>query len=192
MPLRALFAPLLAVLTACAVVRPHFAGTALPDRPAPNFTLTDDAGQSWTLAQQHGKTIALFFGYTHCTDTCPATLAKLATAIHQAGGTPQDAEIAFVTVDPQRDTPAVMHRYIQRFSGARIVGLTGTRAQIHRVEGAYHVWAAKYPGRRGGHGYDEAHSSFTYFIDPHGNERVVHDDDDSLSSMRSDLRLLIR
>src|SRR5579872_4126210 len=93
---------------------------------SPGFTLTDDEGQGWSLVSQRGTPVVLTFGFTHCADTCPATLAKLARL---AGG--RDAktpvEIAFVTVDPQRDSVAAMHRFVIRFDAgsAHIVGLTG-------------------------------------------------------------------
>lgn len=131
----------------------------------------------------------LTFGFTHCLDTCPATLAKLA---HLAEG--RDAktpvEIAFVTVDPQRDSVATMHRFVGRFDGgnARVVGLTGTAEQIDAVESAYHVWAQRIPGRRPGAAYDIAHSAVVYFIDRNGVTRSVHDDDDSDAVLAAALR----
>jgi protein SCO1 len=159
---------------------------------APDFTLTSDNGTPWTLATQHGKAVALFFGFTHCSDTCPDTLAKLAASLRADGATAATAEIAFVTIDPQRDTPAAMHRYIQRFPGAPIVGLTGTPAQIAAVEHGYHIWSQKLPAKNGSNDYDEAHSAFTFLIDRNGNERMIHNDDDSQSDFAADLATLLR
>jgi protein SCO1/2 len=182
-----------ALLAGCMrVPAPSFTGTALPPGPAPNFTLTSDAGVPWTLSHQHGLVVALFFGYTHCGDTCPATLAKLADALHRAGASAQSAEIAFVTVDANRDRPSVIHAYLQRFLGARIVGLTGTARQLQAVERAYHVWAERVAGPHGGDDYDEGHSSVTFLIDRDGNERVVHGDDDPLHAFLSDFRTLLQ
>lgn len=151
---------------------------------APDFTLTDQHGAPWTLSAQHGKAVALYFGFTHCPDTCPTTVAKLAKAIDAAG----NAEIAFVTVDPQRDTPAVLNAFVQRFSGAPIVGLTGTPKHIADVERAYHIWAQKIPGKRGAYDYDEAHISVVTFIDANGRERGIADQDDNVTTLASDLR----
>ncbi|HTU70122.1 MAG TPA: SCO family protein [Candidatus Baltobacteraceae bacterium] len=176
---------------ACAV-SPHFTGTALPPSPAPNFTLTSDIGRSWTLAAQRGEVVALLFGFTHCTDTCPDTLARLSHALQRDHATAKTAEIAFVTVDPLRDRPAVMRKWIRQFSGAKIVGLTGSQAQIDRVEHLYHVWSKKIPGKRGSDDYDEEHSAFTFLIDRSGDERVVHSDDDSLRDFAADLRTLLQ
>jgi protein SCO1 len=168
-------------------------GCAHPGVSAPDFTLTSDTGTPWTLSAQHGKAVALFFGFTHCTDTCPDTLAKLGASLRAAHASAADAEIAFVTIDPQRDTPAVMHAYIKRFPGAPIVGLTGTPAQIAAVEHDYHVWSQKIPAKHGGSdNYDEAHSAFTFLIDRNGNQRMIHSDDDSQRDFTADLATLLR
>jgi protein SCO1/2 len=192
--MKALLAPALAgaLLAGCArAAAQHFTGVAVPPVAAPSFTLTSDTGAPWTLAAQHGKVVALFFGFTHCGDTCPATLAKLASVLrHDARGT--NAEIAFVTIDPKRDTPAVMHAYIRRFSGATIVGLTGTPEQIASVERAYSVWSKPLADPYGGTNYDEAHSAFTFLIDRSGNERVVHNDDDAQRDYAADVRTLLQ
>ncbi|HEV7179592.1 MAG TPA: SCO family protein [Candidatus Baltobacteraceae bacterium] len=171
----------------------RFQGTTLAGQAAPDFTLTDHHGNPWTLSGQRGRVVALFFGYTHCADTCPATLAKLAKAIEAQGNDANNAEIAFVTVDPARDTPAAMNRYIARFGGRTIVGLTGDAADISRVEHAYHVWAQKIPGsHRSADDYDDSHSSIVYLIDRNGHERVVHDDDDRLSAFSADIHTLLQ
>ncbi|MBV8638604.1 MAG: SCO family protein [Candidatus Eremiobacteraeota bacterium] len=151
---------------------------------APDFTLTDQHGALWTLSAQHGKAVALYFGFTHCPDTCPATVAKLAKAIGENG----NAEIAFVTVDPQRDTPPVLDAFAQRFSGAPIIGLTGSPKQIASVERAYHIWAQKIPGKHGNYDYDEAHISIVTFIDANGRERGIADQDESVTTLASDIR----
>lgn len=171
----------------------RFQGAALSPSQAPNFTLTDDSNGPWTLADQHGKTVALFFGYTHCPDTCPATLAKLTKAVESLGSKAEKVEIAFVTVDPHRDTPSTMKKYIGQFSGAKIVGLTGTSAQVSRVEHDYHVWAQRIPGNHTGtDDYDDSHSAVVYLIDRDGNQRVVHGDDDSLKAFSSDIQTLVQ
>lgn len=174
-------------LFALAMLAPLLAGCA-QGRSAPDFMLTDDNGQSWNLSAQHGKTVLLTFGFTHCVDTCPATLAKLARLSGAFGSRAKDIEIAFVTVDPQRDTPSALHRYLTRFDTDRIVGLTGTLSQIETVENAYHVWAQKIPGKRGTGNYDEAHSAVIYFIDANGRIRSLHDDDDSSATLGNAMR----
>jgi protein SCO1 len=180
-----------ALLAGCALAaQQHFTGTALPPAPAPDFTLTSDTGAPWTLSQQHGKVVALFFGFTHCGDTCPDTLAKLAKVLQQSGATPNNAEIAFVTIDPARDTPAVMHAYDHRFAGGKIVGLTGSLAQIDAVMHDYKVWTQKVPGK--GADYDESHTAFTFLVDRNGDERVVHNDDDAQRDYLADVKALLQ
>ncbi len=161
---------------------------------APDFTLRDDGGRAWTLSQQRGKVVLLTFGFTHCTDTCPATLAKLEHLTLGLGQESNQVEIAFVTVDPQRDAPAAMHRFLMRIAqpgGGRLVGLTGTPAQIGAVERAYHVWSQKIPGRHGYDDYDEAHTAVIYVIDARGRIRGLHDDDDSEQSLNAALRQVL-
>lgn len=108
-------------------------------RPAPDFTLTDQYSRRWTLSHPRGSVVVLFFGFTHCADTCPTTVAKLTRAIAGQSSGAKNAEIVFVTIDPQRDTPPVLAHFIARFGGARIVGLTGTPGQIALLERAYAV-----------------------------------------------------
>lgn len=186
---RSLLALVLFALTACSFTKTgHFEGTALvPAQPAPEIALTAQSGAPWRLSAQHGRPVLLFFGYTHCPDTCPATLAKLAAAVRDAKA--ERAVIAFVTVDPERDTPAVLARYVARFDGP-IVGLSGTRAQIDAVERSYHQWAQKIPGKHGNDNYDDAHSSTIFLIDRDGDERVIHDADDGVGAIAADLRTL--
>ncbi len=186
-----LLAVIVAALAACGpnVV---FTGTALvPVRPAPNFTLVDQSGHAWSLASQRGTSVALYFGYTHCADECPLTVAKLARAIDDL---PLDdrAEVAFVTVDPARDTPRVLAAFVRRFRGARVVGLTGTQRALARVYAAYHVWRQRIPGKARRGGYAVAHASPVFLIDGRGMLRVVHDDGDAQSAFVHDLRELNR
>jgi protein SCO1 len=161
---------------------------------APDFTLHDDGGRTWTLSQQRGDVVLLTFGFTHCTDTCPTTLAKLEHLTQKLGRQSNQVEVAFVTVDPQRDTAAVMHRFLARFTqpgGSRLVGLTGSPSQIATVERAYHVWSQKIPGRHGYDNYDEAHTAVIYVIDAGGRIRGLHDDDDSEQSLSAAVRQVL-
>jgi protein SCO1/2 len=161
-------APLLlaAALAACAGAR-----------AAPDFRLRDDTGNPWILSQQRGKAVLLTFGFTHCADTCPATLAKL-TRVAASLRAPSPLVIAFVTVDPHRDTVAVLHRFVGHFpqrAGSAIAGLTGDPSQLAAVEAAYHVWSTT--------NHTIAHSSVIFLIDARGRLRGTHDDDDSVASL---------
>jgi protein SCO1/2 len=149
-----------------------------PSGPAaPDFTLTDQSGRPYTLSAQRGHTIALFFGYTHCPDECPATLASLATAKRRLGAAAAAFEAVMVTADPGRDTPAVLGRYMRSFDPA-FVGLTGSGAQLASVYAAYHVYV-RIPPHRPAVDYDVEHSTAVQFIAPDGRLRGIGDWTDS-------------
>lgn len=186
--MRALLFLAIAALAACA--SPHFDGTALPARAAPPFTLTDQTGRAWSLASQRGTTIALYFGYTHCPDDCPLTLAMLSRVFAQLDPHESHTEVVFVTVDPARDTPPVIAAFIHHFHGARIVGLTGTPSTLRAIQSAYHIWSQKMPGPNAHGGYAVAHASPVFLIDASGMLRVIHDDNDPRSAFVHDLRAL--
>ncbi|HEY1653626.1 MAG TPA: SCO family protein [Candidatus Tumulicola sp.] len=167
------------------------AGCAARGPAAPDFTLTSDTGQPWSLAAQRGRPVLLTFGFTHCADTCPATLAKLARLRTNAlGPHGRDVEIVLVTVDPNRDTPAVLHAFVSRF-GPSIVGLTGDPGRIRAVENAYHVWAQSVPGNRRGGNYDVAHAAVIYLIDAAGRIRGLHEDDESEADLARAVREML-
>lgn len=151
----------------------------LPSGPmAPDFTLTDQDGHAYTLSAHRGHAIALFFGYAHCPDVCPTTLSALARAKRKLapGGEPFD--VVLVTVDPARDDPATLKRYVHLFDPA-FAGLTGTEAQLDPVYAAYHVYHETGSGKGSANGYIVAHSSAIQFISPEGRLRGTGDWSDS-------------
>lgn len=163
-------------------------------RSAPDFTLRDDGGRPWTLSQQHGDGVLLTFGYTHCPDTCPTTLAKLERLTQTLGARASQVEVAFITIDPQRDTPLVMHRFLAQFAkpgDSRLIGLTGTSSQIDALKSAYHVWSAKIRNKHGAYDYNEAHTAMIFFIDGRGQIRSLHADDDSEASLAAALQQIV-
>lgn len=131
------------------------------------FSLTDHTGKPVTEKSWPGEYKLVFFGYTHCPDTCPATLQKM-TAIMKSFD-PKGEKLAplFVTVDPARDTAAVMAKYVANFD-PHITGLTGTETQIKGIEEAYKVYAAKQPGQSKDDyaEYLEDHSAYIYLMSP--------------------------
>jgi protein SCO1/2 len=145
---------------------------------APDFTLTDQDGHPYTLSAQRGHPIALFFGYAHCPDVCPTTLSALARAKRKLG--PQGAafDVVLVTVDPARDDPATLKRYVHLFDPA-FAGLTGSEAQLDPVYAAYHVFHQADSGKGSANGYIVAHSSAVQFISPGGRLRGTGDWSDS-------------
>ena len=123
------------------------------------FTLVGADGQPFSSTRLAGKPFAIFFGFTHCPDVCPATLAKL-TQLRGALGKGDDAfEIVFVSVDPERDGPAEVGAYAKLF-GTPVIGLTGSPAQIEQVKKQYAVFSAKAPGEGGTYSVDHTASVF--------------------------------
>jgi len=145
---------------------------------APNFTLIDQFGRRFTLADHAGQPLVLFFGYSHCGDVCPLTLAKLEHAKTTLGPAAKSLGVVFVTVDPQRDTPAVLRRFIRIFDPA-FIALTGSDEQLARVYAAYHVTRRVLAPRRLAQSYDVEHSSLLYFIGRGGRLRGFGDWADS-------------
>lgn len=129
------------------------------------FTLTGTDGKAFSNEQLAGKPYALFFGFTHCPDVCPTTLARL-TRLRTALGKRDDSfAIVFVTVDPERDTPEAMARYAELF-GTPVIALTGTTAAIDRVKKQFGVYSAKVPAAGGDYSID--HTASVLLIDQDG------------------------
>ncbi len=129
-----------------------------------HFTLVDSNGQPFDSETLKGKPYALFFGFTHCPDTCPTTLARLVRLRRQAGG--DDAfNIVFVTVDPERDGPKEMGAYANAF-GAPITGLTGSPAQIDTVKKQFGIYSQKVPTGDGDYTVD--HTATVLLFDRDG------------------------
>lgn len=152
----------LAVVTGV-VVLPHSGGQRGSGIGGP-FTLTSDKGQPVTEAALKGHPTLVFFGYTHCPDVCPATLAEI-SAVFKALGPDPRAQALFVTVDPARDTVPVMKDYMSSFD-PRIVGVTGSPEAIRQVESAYKVYAKAGPQQDGNYTMD--HTAITYLMDKNG------------------------
>ena len=123
-----------------------------PAQPRPQFTLTDTAGKPYRFGTATaGKPTLLYFGYTHCPDVCPTTLADIAQAVQAVPAAVRQAtRVVFVTTDVKRDTPAVLKRYLAQFDPGLpnpFVGLTGSQAQIDAAQVAAHVTLAQDDGQ---------------------------------------------
>src|ERR1051325_10438437 len=112
--------------------------------------LTDQDGQPFDSASLAGKPYAVFFGFTHCPDACPTTLSEMARTEDEIGAPAKELTTLFVTIDPERDTPAVLKEYISNFGG-NTVGLSGTPQQVAAVAKAYRVFYKKVPTSDGGY-----------------------------------------
>ena len=128
------------------------------------FALTSQDGQTITDKTLDGHPTLVFFGYTHCPDVCPATLAEI-SSVFKTIGADDKARALFITVDPQRDTPVVLKDYLTSFD-PRITGLTGTPEAIKQVEHEYKAYAKAVPDKDGTYTMD--HTAITYLMDKRG------------------------
>ena len=144
---------------------------AAPAAPAPSaiggpFRLETQDGVAVNQSLLAGKWSAVYFGYTFCPDVCPTTLAALAQAQAALGPRAARFQVIFITVDPARDTPAQLKRYLASPSFPKgVVGLTGTAAQVKAAAAAYHVYYARHGS---GVDYSVDHTSIVYLMDPKG------------------------
>lgn len=129
------------------------------------FTLVDDTGATVTDKTLAGKPYAIYFGYRYCPDICPTTLFDLTRWIKALGPDADKLNYVFVTVDPERDTPKLMHEYLASFD-RRIRGFTGTPAEIAQIAKEYRVYYKKVPTADGSYTMD--HSATIYLMGPEG------------------------
>ena len=131
------------------------------------FTLTGADGKPFSSAKLAGKPYAVFFGFTHCPDVCPMTLARLARLRQQLGEGPNAFNIVFITVDPERDTPQAMANYVRMFD-TPVIALTGTPEQVRQVVKSHAAYAAKAPQKDAPGGYTVDHTAATLLFDADG------------------------
>jgi len=131
------------------------------------FTLEDGTGKQVSDRDFRGKYMLVYFGYTFCPDVCPTTLNEVADAMDRLGAKADRLQPIFITVDPKRDTPAVVKEYAAAFS-PRLIGLTGTPEQIAKVAKEYRVYYAEHRTGPGPNDYSMDHSSILYLMGPDG------------------------
>lgn len=160
------------------------AGVFDPPRTAPDFLLQGSDGAPLKLSDYRGQVVLLGFGFTSCPDVCPTTLSVLAAARRKLGAAAEDAQVIYLTVDPERDTSARMKQYLQTFDPT-FVGGTGTVDQMAAVRRDYGIQAEK---KVFGNNYMVAHSSYVYLIDRKGALRALmpygHTPDDYVHDLK--------
>lgn len=168
----------------------------VPERPAPDLTLDASSGGAWRLAEQRGRVVAVFFGYTHCPDVCPQTLNLARQALLQLDEGPRaDVTVALVTVDPERDDAERLARYVAGF-GPEFLGLRGEPEQVAAVAEAYGVRFEKELPEGADAGdpgpdYTVAHSGSVFIVDASGQLRSTFKGAFTPDEMAHDLRLLL-
>ena len=130
-----------------------------------------------------GRYVLVYFGYTSCEDVCPLTLGAVAQAMDVLGPKAMQVQPLFVTVDPQRDTPDVLGRYVAAF-GPKLLGLTGTPDQLRQMQQVYRVTSVRHPGAAG---YTVDHSSVLYLLGPDGRYLAPIRADETGAEMAHDI-----
>lgn len=179
------------LLGACGPAGPEFYGAVRDPVGAPeDFTLTDQHGLPYRLADRRGKVVLLFFGYAHCPDVCPVTLSSWAR-VEQALEAEPDVEFVFVTVDPERDTVERMREHLAIFSG-NFLGLTGTDEEMMPVYEAFGIFREKMAFSNSAVGYVVDHSTRMLLLDRRGQVRVSFPFDADPDEIVHDVRSLLK
>ena len=154
-----------------------------------DLRLKDAEGKARAMADFRGKVVVVLFGYTHCPDVCPTSLANLAKAVKQLGGDGTRVQVVFISVDPKRDTPELLREYTKAFNPA-FIALTGDRAAIEGVAKDLKVYAAVKesddPAK-----YEVEHSGQMFVFDGQGRVRLVLPPSMPSADIASDLKVLL-
>jgi protein SCO1/2 len=150
--------------------------------------LADHTGKPRRLEDFRGKAVVLFFGFTHCPDVCPTTLAEASSAIKKLGPDAERVQVLMVTVDPERDTQEVLAKYVTAFD-PRFLGLRGDLPATQRAAKEFKIYFEK---RKTGDSYSVDHSGQSYVIDPQGRLRLLVRHDRILQDLTEDLRQILR
>lgn len=164
-------------------------GTFDPPRLAPDFTLTGSDSKEFTLSELRGKLVILGFGFTHCPDICPVTLARLAQAHKNLGALAGQVQVVYVTVDPERDSVERLREYMAHFNPS-FIGVTGAPEQLSAVRQSYGILAARKVHEDGS--YEVHHSSYVYLIDRQGLLRALVPFGAPVDSIVHDIKILLQ
>jgi protein SCO1/2 len=157
---------------------------------AKDFALTDHTGKPRTLADFKGKAVVLFFGYTQCPDVCPTTMAEMAAVMKELGPLADKVQVLFVTIDPERDTQALLAQYIPAFD-PHFLGLYGDQAATEKTAKEFKVFYQKVPGKTPG-SYTMDHTAGSYVFDPQGRIRLFIRHGQGAAPIAHDLKLLLQ
>lgn len=157
--------------------------------PGLDFNLTDMDGLARQGADFRGKVILLFTGFTHCPGICPATLARLATVLESIDDSTGKIQVLFVSLDPERDSPAQLKNYVSQF-GPWFIGLTGSKAQLDALVQRYFLSYRKEMPVKGGD-YDVIHSDVIVIFDRNGNARLLARSMAPPEDLKADLQRLL-
>ncbi len=182
---------LLAASAGAAPIAGLKSGLFEPPRAAPAIGLAATDGSTFDLARYRGKVVVLEFGFTHCTEVCPVSLASLAQARKLLGADAANVQVVFVTVDPARDSVTRLHGYLAQFDPS-FIGVSGSARQVDAVLKAYGITATKKMVDGSKTDYTMHHSSYLYFVDRRGMLRALMPFGRPAAEIAHDVRLLLR
>lgn len=178
-------------LAACSENKPSFNAVDITGADyAKGFSLADADGKQRTLADFKGKVVVMFFGYAQCPDVCPTTMSEMAQVKQQLGSDGSKLQVLFVTVDPERDTPAVMKAYMGAFDPS-FVALIPTPEQLAALAKDYKVYYKKVEGKTPT-SYSMDHSAASFVYDTEGRLRLYARYGAGVPAMVSDLKTLLK
>ncbi|OWT64168.1 SCO family protein [Candidimonas nitroreducens] len=180
----------LALLAGCQKAAPKFQGSDISGTDiGSGLAMVDGSGKLRTLADYKGKVLVVFFGYTHCPDVCPTSMAELAQAMGLLKDEAKQVQVVMITVDPQRDTSKILNAYVKAFDPS-FEGLTGTPEQLHKTAQSFRAYYAKAPGPTPEQ-YAMDHSSSFYIIDKQGQARVLLNGNATAKMIAGDIQQLL-
>ena len=181
-PLESLFAPAPTSAPQGVSVNPH--------RLMPDFTLTNTESQPTRLSDMRGKAVLIFFGYTHCPDICPFSMAEFYAVKQELGDLGNEVQFVMISVDGTRDTPEVMRYYVKPFDST-FIGLTGPESDVTRIGVNYGVHFEKQKPTDAQGAYTVAHTTYTYLLDAQGRWRIVFPFGTPVESMAADIKHVV-
>lgn len=153
------------------------------------LSLEDPDGKTRTLQEFRGKVVLLYFGFTHCADVCPTELARLADLKRRLGPAGNAVQVLFVTLDPQRDTPAILRDYAPAFDPS-FIALSGNPQAIAAAAHEFRVAYQKIPGSAPDR-YTIDHSTYVYALDRASRLRLRFAPEQSIEQLQDDVRALL-
>ena len=170
-----------------------FRGTSYgePYPPAAPFELTRADGQPFRLADQRGKIVLLFFGYTACPDVCPTTMAEMKLVVDALGDKAESVQVVFISVDPDRDTPQSMQKYVEHFNPS-FIGLSGSIDELQPIWDAYGIFRAVNQTESSAMGYIVDHTARVTLVDADGNLRLSYGFQTPVEDIVHDIKILLK
>jgi protein SCO1/2 len=189
-----LLAALMATGLGCGVFAPAYeykGGVLEPPLPLPDFELLATNGELFQLSDVAGDIVLIYFGYTFCPDVCPMTMADVKQALAGLETGRERVQVIFISVDPERDTPQVLARYVAAF-GPEFIGLTDDFSKVQEVMKPYGAFAQKEEATGSAAGYLVSHTSRLYLVTPQRELLLTYPFGFEAEDLRSDLEYLLQ